>query len=25
VVTRDNSLVDKLIVDKDTGHLRSIY
>ncbi|MGD9132493.1 MAG: hypothetical protein PVF78_02525 [Desulfobacterales bacterium] len=25
LVTRDNSLVDKLIVDKDTGHLRSIY
>jgi hypothetical protein len=25
VVTRDNSLVDELIVDKDTGHLRSTY
>jgi hypothetical protein len=25
LVNRDNSLVSKLIVDKDTGHLRSIY
>ena len=25
LVTRDNSLVHELIVDKDTGHLRSIY
>jgi hypothetical protein len=25
LVNRDNSLVGKLIVDKDTGHLRSIY
>ena len=25
LVSRNNSLVDELIVDKDTGHLRSIY
>jgi hypothetical protein len=25
IVTRDNSLVDKLLVDKKTGEMRSVY